>query len=244
MANMRSPNYPQLGLSEAITRVRSLWSKEKRTAVPLAVAATAIGYGSVSGPSRSAVAAMKKYGLVDSDDRNLSVSALALRILHPADSEDALQALREAALKPELFAQLYQSHRHASDDALQSFLINKMSFSQRGATQLIKSFRDTIELAKLDQTDYIPSAVTSVEATLQSQSKQAGEMEYVGGDGTQHKVSAVQSWSWPLSMPRNVRADLKITGDLTLADVRRLKKQIENMEDAFDEASEIKKTTD
>jgi hypothetical protein len=236
MGKMRSPNYPAVGLSEAIQRVRSLWAKEKRTAVPMEVAATAIGYGGVSGPSRTAVAALKKYGLVDTDARNVSVSALALRILHPSGPEDALTATREAALKPELFGQLYESHRNASDDALRSFLINRLGFSEVGAKQLIKAFRDTISLAKLDQTDYSTVAGFSAEATVE----RAHQDTTVSGwsDGVNVKVSPVQSWSWPLSIPRNVKAELKITGELTGGDIRRLKKQIDALGEAFDDASD------
>src|ERR1700676_1385609 len=107
MSIQRSPNYPALGLRDAIQRVRALWNKEKRTAVPADVAAKAIGYNGLSGPSRTAIAAMKKYGLVDSDDNTVKVSELAVRILVPANMDQELEALREAALKPELFRQLH-----------------------------------------------------------------------------------------------------------------------------------------
>jgi hypothetical protein len=235
MAKMRSPNYPALGLSDAIGRVDALWRKEQRTPVPPDVAATAMGFGALSGPSRTAMGALKKYGLVDSEAGNMRVSDLALRILHPADADDGLKATQEAALKPELFQQLYQSHGRASDTALTSHLINRLGFSTTGAKQVIKAFRDAMGLAKLDQTEYIPSAVASVAATMQSiQPSDTITMS----DNVQIKLNTVNSWSWPLSIPRNVRAELKITGELTSGDVRRLKKQIEALEDAFDDSSD------
>jgi hypothetical protein len=151
MAIMRSPNYPAISLRDSYQRTKLLWIKEKRTAVPAEVAAKAIGYSGLSGPSRTVLASMKKYGLVDSDDKTVRVSDLALRIIHPANDLEEVKALQEAALKPELFSQLYSTHQDASDDALRSYLITKLNFSEAGARQVIKAFRDTLGLAQLDQ---------------------------------------------------------------------------------------------
>lgn len=46
------------------------------------------------------------------------------------------------------------------------------------------------------------------------------------------------AWTWTLSIPRNVRAELKIASDVTRDDVRRLKKQIEFLEESFEEESQ------
>jgi len=235
MAKMRSPNYPALGLSEAIIRVDALWRKEKRTPVPPDVAAAAMGFGALSGPSRTAMGALKKYGLVDSQGGSMSVSDLALRILHPADAHDGLKATQEAALKPELFQQLYQSHGKASDNALMSHLINKLGFSPTGAKQVIKSFRDAIELAKLNQTEHSPQEASAI---LGDMITGTDFVSHVRPDNPEPIANTIYAWTWPLSIPRNVKAELKITGQLTSGDVRRLKKQIEALEDAFDDASD------
>lgn len=151
MAKMRSPNYPAVGLGESLERTRRLWAKEKRTAVDYAIASEAIGYSGISGPSRSMLASMKKYGLVDSDDRAVRVSDLALRILHPANEYEQLTAMQQAALNPELFRQLFETLKDASDGALKSHLITRLGFSEVGAKQVVKAYRDTIVVAKLDK---------------------------------------------------------------------------------------------
>src|SRR5580704_304952 len=167
---MRSPNYPALGLSDAVGRVDALWRKEQRTPVPPDVAAKAMGFGALSGPSRTAIGALKKYGLVDSEGGNMRVSSLALRILHPADAADGLRAMQEAALRPELFKQLWQSHAQASETALASHLINKLGFSTTGAKQVTKAFKDAVELAKLDRAEYSSQvAPAAQEDSVQSQ---------------------------------------------------------------------------
>ncbi len=68
MNRMRSPNYPAIGLDEAIKAVEVVWSKEKRTAVPIEVLGKAMGYKSVSGPVRTKTAALRKFGLLEYAD--------------------------------------------------------------------------------------------------------------------------------------------------------------------------------
>jgi hypothetical protein len=224
MAKMRSPNYPAVSLTEAIQRVRALWTKEKRTAVPADVAAKAIGYSGLSGPSRSTLGAMKKYGLVDSDDKTVCVSDLALRILHPANEGEQLQATQQAALLPELFASLHGSYAQASDDALRSYLITKLDFSESGARQVIKTFRETISLAKLDNSEYIPPRGGAMEdksnmnqATDSSRftSKQGaipGKTPLMDGvyPNVPPNAKPEKTWRWPLS--DEVDAEVRITG--------------------------------
>lgn len=216
MGNMRSPNYPAIGLHDSIQRVRSLWAKEKRTPVPPDVAAKAIGYSSLSGPSRTAIGALRQYGLVDRDDRNVRVSDLALRILHSPDQDEELKALQEAALKPDLFAQLFNTHASASDDAIRSYLITKLDFSESGARQVAKTFKETISLARLNATDYNTQDTQEGESVQNQQNntvtsrttpQQSGQLAASSSNQT---LTSSYSFSWPLS--GDVKAEVKITG--------------------------------
>ena len=111
---MRSPNYPAIGLKDAIAEVQKLWKAEKKTVVSGDVAAKALGYKGLSGPPRVKLAALKKFGLVDDGPQGMAVSDSAVRILHqPEDSEDRLKALRDAALRPGLFKELLKTHASA-----------------------------------------------------------------------------------------------------------------------------------
>jgi hypothetical protein len=49
------------------------------------------------------------------------------------------------------------------------------------------------------------------------------------------KAIVLHSWNWPLSVPRGVNAQLMLTGQFTKGDIARLKKQIEFLEDSFDD---------
>jgi hypothetical protein len=206
MAKMRSPNYPAMSLRDSVQRTRSLWAKEKRTAVPAEVAAKAIGYSGISGPSRTALASMKKYGLIESDDKTVRVSELALRILHAANDQDSISALQEAALKPELFASLYDSHADASDDAISSYLIVKLDFSESGARQVIKSYRDTISLALLDRPEYITAHNHTRVSDIQASENEGVSYDFRNrvthlnsdSEGVNAKKSGMQTISVPL----------------------------------------------
>src|SRR2546426_10831612 len=124
MARMRSPNYPAASLSQAIESARALWSKEKRTAVAPIVAVKAMGYGSMNGPARSRISALRKYGLLDEEGDGVRLSDLGMTIVHsPTDSLEYRRAIQTAALNPDLFRELAESHAHASDEALKSHLL-------------------------------------------------------------------------------------------------------------------------
>jgi hypothetical protein len=220
MAKMRSPNYPAVGLSESLERVRRLWTKEKRTRVDYAVAAEAIGYSGVSGPSRTMLASMKKYGLVDSDDKTVRVSDLALRILHPASDYEGLSALQEAALNPDLFRQAFESLKEGSDGALKSHLINRLGFSEVGSKQFIKAYRDTIVTAKLDQ----PLDSAAMQAGDEASDSTSGNGIYyqpitetsqqasarTAAQKDKHRIGNYQAFAWPLAA--GVTGEVRIVG--------------------------------
>ena len=232
MGKMRSPNYPAIGLGEALNEIKKIWEAEKKTAVGIDVLGKAMGYNSVSGPVRTKIAALRKYGLLDQNGGRYGLSDLAMKILH-GQAEDRAQALAIAAQRPELFKELYASHADGSDAALKSELVVHRSFSEAGAKQFIKAFRDTLSIANLGSAVYDgPEHEDNSEAmtTSGTQEHQRGAVPPQGA-GASH----ANAWTWTLSIPRNVRAELKIAGDVTRDDVRRLKQQIEFLEESFEE---------
>jgi hypothetical protein len=217
MARTRSPHYPACSLDDAVAMITRFWRKEERTAVDSDTAAKAIGYKGLSGPSRTGLASLKKYGLLSDEKQGMRVSPLALRILNPPDEYDKLQALREAALKPELFKQLSDTHPNASDDALRSHLINTLGFSDTGARTLIKSFRDTMQFAKLPDLEYSPTQGEDME-TLQ-----VGKREVRSATGTK----ALRTFSWPLSAETTARLEIVGNEELTSAHIDALSQYLE-----------------
>ena len=106
MARVRSPNYPQFSLAEAIRRVGPVFEKERQHPMPKAVIAKHLGYGGVNGASLGAISAMLKYGLIDQDGESYRVTDRALAILHPRDEAEKQAAINAAAAAPALFTEL------------------------------------------------------------------------------------------------------------------------------------------
>ena len=230
---MRSPNYPAIGLPDALTEVQKIWDKEKRAAVTMDVLATAMGYKSVSGPVRTKVAALRKYGLLDQTGGRYNLSDIAMKTLHGQADEQA-QARASAAQRPELFREFITTHPDASDAALRSELVLRRSFSDAGAKQFIKAFRETMSIADPSKASYSgPQDVEDSEDMVANDVREQSKKDAVS---VQQQASAhANAWTWTLSIPRNVRAELRIAGDVTRDDVRRLKKQIDFLEESFEE---------
>lgn len=150
----RSPNYPSIGLSKAVEAIKILWTKEGKSPFPPVQVVATGGYTTLSGSSRSYLASIRQYGFLEdvSGREFFKLSPLAMKIVaHEAESDEYQAALREAALTPKLFREIFQTYRDASDGSIKAFLITKKSFSDEGAKAAIRAFRDTIQTAGLDQ---------------------------------------------------------------------------------------------
>lgn len=132
----------------------TVYAAEKRTPVNHEAAAIALGFRSLSGPSRVAIAALRQYGFIDKAGKGaIRVSDLGVRTLH-GNAEDKRLALAQAAINPALFKDLAKEHGDASENAIASYLITKKDFSPDGARRAAKAFRATVKLAKEDASGY------------------------------------------------------------------------------------------
>jgi hypothetical protein len=158
----RSPNYPSIGLEEAIKDSRLLWDREQRTWVPPSVAATAWGYKSLSGPARQTIASLKQFGLLQSSGNGVALTDLAVEILHqPPDSAAWQEAVMTASVKPPLFRDLVGDFNHASNEALKAYLITKRRFSEDGSKRVTKAFRETMSLVNRTMEGYTEAPMTT-----------------------------------------------------------------------------------
>lgn len=207
MSKMRSPNYPAYSLRNSVEWVSRIWSKEGRTSIDPEIAAVAAGYKGLSGPSRTAIASMKKFGLLEESSAGIRVSPLALSILHPSKEGEGKAAIKEAALKPTLFAQLADTHLGASVQAVTSYLITRMGFSQTGAVTCAEAFRDTVQFANLEDDDI--ASGTSEDLAPMEDAKvltERGQDDFVELKSKQSRVLV-----WPLT--RGVVAEVSFSGE-------------------------------
>lgn len=161
----RSPAYPYLPLAEAVELAAKLNAAgATRTALPAETLYQIWRMGSQSSGARQSLAALNHFGLVDyigrGDDRKVKLSDLALKIVldKQPDSLERDVAIREAALKPPIHAELYEKYQSflPSDVVLETFLTRDMGYNPQGAKSLIGEYRATLEFAKLDKPDNTP----------------------------------------------------------------------------------------
>jgi len=153
----RSPNYPGITLEEAVTLTRALYAKEGRGTVPSAVAFKSMGYKSASGTAKSHLGAMRAYGLIEGSKGNVKISERGLTLMvMPPSAPESVTALREAAIEPPIFRELYETKREASDDLLRHYLVLNRKFREEAADRLIRVYRATLTVAGLDKAGYTP----------------------------------------------------------------------------------------
>jgi hypothetical protein len=203
----RSPNYPALKLSDAIERVRVLFAKDHMTEVSPEVAVGHLGYSGMHGPARTVLSALKKYGLIAEGKTGIRVSDLAVKILHPDDEAERLEAIRDAATRPELLRQLAETHMRASDEAIANHLI-KRGFSAAGAEAAVTAFRDAVAVAKLDASGYNPS-----------DDREESEAMTTGGTPTKAIPEVMATLGVPVALrwplPGGVIAELRFSAPVT-----------------------------
>ena len=145
MSRSRSPNYPQIGLKEAVQRVSSVYKRDYQASLTRDLAADRLGYSGLNGKSLAVLAALGKYGLFEGRAEETRVSDLAVRILaFPPGAPERRAALAEAAGRPELFVELDQrfARGQASDSAIRAWLVTR-GFIPPAAEAAVRAYRET-----------------------------------------------------------------------------------------------------
>ena len=142
----RSPNYPQMNITQAIERIRKVYSAEHTHSVPDQSIAAALGYTSLNGTSKVVLSSLKKFGLLIPSGDGFKVSQDAIAILElPVDDPTRIVAMHRSALRPPVFKQLYEKYGNdlPSDASLRHYLVG-VGFESDAANQVIRHFKDTL----------------------------------------------------------------------------------------------------
>lgn len=160
MARTRSPNYPGIGLREAIKKTTQLYEAEGQAAVPSAQAFSAWGLKAGTGQANVVLSALRKYGLITyegkADSRGVKLTTRALRIVRDKrpESRERDEEIRRAALNSVIYRDLWAEARDgASDGTLKQYLKIERGFSDSAVDRLIHQFRDTISYSGLTESD-------------------------------------------------------------------------------------------
>jgi len=150
----RSPNYPAVSLRDAVERVRALYTQDGRPGAPLETAVRHFGFTSAHGQAMTIVSALKKFGLIEDKNGRIVPTPLAINVIEfKPDHQRHKEALREAALKPDIYGGLVERYREhsrlPSDESLRPELVTDMGFNPKAVSDFLVDFRDSLEYAGL-----------------------------------------------------------------------------------------------
>jgi hypothetical protein len=159
---VRSPQFPFISLEKAVERARVFEAEYKHHAARTANAAKLWGYAEKSSGGIQTVAALLGYGLMEVEgtlgDRKLRLTKAALTILKDERPGARPDALRTAALRPRVFAELWKawgSERPPSVECI-SYLVLERHFADEAARSLLVIYDANISYADLGSSDKIP----------------------------------------------------------------------------------------
>jgi len=251
----RSPNYPAVGLREAVERVTQFYLRDGKAGAQPDIAALHIGFGSPHGGAMSVLAALKRFGLVNDVSGRLVPSQAAIEIINlPINDQRRKNALKEAALKPSIYQELVDEYRTSglpSAEALEAELKTYRKFNPKAVGGFVRDFLDTLEYAGINPGDDVTEAeLSEIAAPVPAISQKAtNSVSGASEKNTLAPPSALASAAngqpvkrtYPLdiSIPRGLKAELSISGEFRQEDLVRLKTQIgrliENLQDAFED---------
>ena len=146
----KSPNCPKITLEEAIKQVKDLYKKIGKSKVKREVAAGALGYAGLTGSSLTLLGALNQYGLIDQDRvTGISISPLAIRILHPNSSQQEQQEKITAALNPKVFNVLYTEGFHHCDESVLANNLVQNNFTPEAAKKVAAVYLANIAFTNL-----------------------------------------------------------------------------------------------
>ncbi|QDT14329.1 hypothetical protein [Alienimonas californiensis] len=108
----RSPNYPSVGLPDAVTRATRLYEGVGTAGASPDSAAKLIGYSKNHGTARMTMSALKKFGLVEERSGRVVPAKLTVDLANfPPTHPRHGAALRTAALSPTIYRDVYTRYR-------------------------------------------------------------------------------------------------------------------------------------
>lgn len=164
----RSPPFPYVGLAKALSKAEQLYGAVRHHAAAIPTAAKAWETGPKSSATLQSAATLIQYGLLDDegsgDSRKVKLTSLALKIIMDKRpiSPDRDEAIKQAALSPKTFAELFAQYGTAEgiDDVLLIHALTaervqqgKAPYSEDSAKDVLRVYRDTLSFAGLTDSD-------------------------------------------------------------------------------------------
>jgi hypothetical protein len=161
----RSPGFPAINLETAIRRARQLYDREREYPTPVEKIVQHWGYKGMTGPASLSLAALKKFGLMADEgkgtERRGHLTHLAVEIIANPEPQARSVAIKQAALMPSAHRELWERYGRSlpSDANLRWELVRQRGFTEGGAEDFIREYKQTIAFAQIEADDLV-SGVT------------------------------------------------------------------------------------
>lgn len=156
---LRSPNYPRVSLGRALQLASKQHQADRLQAIPAGIAHTRWGYSSGTGRARLREAALKAFGLIDTQGtgakRTIKITDDADKIIRGHSDRDEI--LKRLALKPSIHRDVWKKYdgELPQNDVLRQYLIWEKGFNEQAVDRFISQLRETISFAKLTKSDIL-----------------------------------------------------------------------------------------
>jgi hypothetical protein len=230
----RSPSYPVIAIDEALSKVKAIYSADRRAFTTGSAILEHMGYkvkDKPGGRSARVVASLRQYGLLEGRGNRYRVSDAAFRILElPEDSPERLGLLKQAAFSPPIVSKILKHYQGEipSDTTLRSHLVLEEEFNPDSAEEFIKVLRRTISIVNPDVGDYNGESSEGVETPPPAGGSQRMQQITPPSQITPPPKPPSGQRPFPLYLSKEQEAVLYVPSVMSRAEYELLKKQLEN----------------
>lgn len=157
----RSPPFPFIPLARAVARAKEFEAAYGSHPGRVGLAVKTWGYAEKSSGGNQTIGALVSFGLMQDEGSNearkLRLTPLAMTILKDKRPGAAEAAIKTAALKPKIIAELWKewgANRPPDPECISTLYLDKR-FTEDAAVRLLRIYDDTIRYAGLEGTDSI-----------------------------------------------------------------------------------------
>lgn len=146
----RSPNYPSRPLDWAVNSALSILDQQGGHVLPPDVVASSLNYKDAgSGPAKSAIAALKSYGILEKDGSKLRLSKAVQQYKLTPTQEGREAILQRWLLSPALYSELIEKYGVPlpTDEVLIHDLVIENAFTEKAAKRIVSNLKSSLEFA-------------------------------------------------------------------------------------------------
>lgn len=168
MTRTRSPNYPTLPLSGALTAIGPAFKAENRNKMSRMVLAKHLGYDSLNGRALTKIGAVRAYGFIEGSGDELRVSEDAFVLLNaPEGSEERSKVLLRCALRPALFQTLRKKFPIPPSEHNLKYELQKMGYTGDAALRAAQNYLATMAIVDGIVGDYDSAEESEEDAAME-----------------------------------------------------------------------------